>query len=68
MTATATDTAATIVAPVTDATLPDDLPDGQALGNEILSEIGAKATASLKRVTGKAEFTPRGWSMSGKVD
>lgn len=76
MTATLTTPAVTVPATST-------LPDGTALGNEILASAGKANTAKLLRATAaggtsrkarqtneppRVVFQPRGWTLGGRVD
>lgn len=74
---------ATLTTPTPATAAPATLPDGDALGNDILASAGAANTARLLRQTAKGGtarkarqtntpprimFQPRGWTMGGRVD
>lgn len=66
-----TTTAATITAPAP-AVVPGQLPDGDALLNEMIAGSVGRDVKSLKRATkskgSKINYEPRGWTMNGNVD
>jgi hypothetical protein len=73
---------ATLTAPAVTVPQVSTLPDGDALGNDILASAGAANTAKLLKATAKGgatvkarkgtppriSFQPSAWTLGGRVD